>query len=301
MASVLCVGIATLDHVFRIEKLSARAGKFRASGYARIVGGMAANAALAAARLGAAVELWTFTGRDRTGDEILEALAAEGVDVRAAVRVAHPSLVASILIDEDGERAVYARIDDAALACDPDLPLGALGRCDAVLADCRWTPAALKTLAAAYEKGLPTVLDAEPTPPDTLFAMAAHATHTFFSEPGLAAVAAASAGEHEAALRALAPHCGGVVGVTLGARGVLWLEGGALHRCPAPEVNAVDTLGAGDVFHGALAVALAERMPTRQAVRFASVSAALKCTRFGGGSGAPRRAEVQALLDGQTP
>jgi sulfofructose kinase len=59
---------------------------------------------------------------------------------------------------------------------------------------------------------------------------------------------------------------------------------------------AVDTLGAGDVWHGAFALALAEGRPERQAVRFASAAAALKCTRFGGRNGAPRRAEVDAFL-----
>ncbi|MGH8130182.1 MAG: PfkB family carbohydrate kinase, partial [Steroidobacteraceae bacterium] len=274
--------------------LSARGGKFRATRYARVIGGMAANAALAAARLGAAAELWTFTGRDRAGDEILAGLSAEGVDVRAAVRTDHASFVSSVLIDDAGERAVFARIDDRAFRTDADLPLDTLGHFDAVHADCRWVPATLKTLAAARAKGLPTVLDAEPTPAEALYAMAAHATHTFFSEPGLAAMAAGN--DHETALRTVSAHCGDVVGVTLGARGVIWLEHGAIHRCPAPQVAVVDTLGAGDVFHGAIAVALAEGMRAPQAVRFASASAALKCTRFGGGSAAPARAEVEALL-----
>jgi sugar/nucleoside kinase (ribokinase family) len=58
----------------------------------------------------------------------------------------------------------------------------------------------------------------------------------------------------------------------------------------------VDTLGAGDVFHGAFALAITEKQELRQALRFASAAAALKCTRFGGAFAAPQRAEVAALL-----
>jgi sugar/nucleoside kinase (ribokinase family) len=66
-------------------------------------------------------------------------------------------------------------------------------------------------------------------------------------------------------------------------------------------VHTVDTLGAGDVFHGAFALAITEKQELRQALRFASAAAALKCTRFGGAFAAPQRAEVEGLLShGQT-
>jgi len=61
-------------------------------------------------------------------------------------------------------------------------------------------------------------------------------------------------------------------------------------------VHTVDTLGAGDVFHGAFALAITEKQELRQALRFASAAAALKCTRFGGAFAAPQRAEVEELL-----
>ena len=69
-----------------------------------------------------------------------------------------------------------------------------------------------------------------------------------------------------------------------------------LQETPAFPVHTVDTLGAGDVFHGALALAITEQQELRQALRFASAAAALKCTRFGGAFAAPQRAEVEQLL-----
>jgi sulfofructose kinase len=77
---------------------------------------------------------------------------------------------------------------------------------------------------------------------------------------------------------------------------VYFLDNGAVVHEPAFRVDAVDTLAAGDVWHGAFALGLAERMAEREAVRFASAASALKCTRFGGRSGIPSRAEVDAFL-----
>jgi sugar/nucleoside kinase (ribokinase family) len=84
--------------------------------------------------------------------------------------------------------------------------------------------------------------------------------------------------------------------VTAGAEGSSWIADGAASHVPAPAVVAVDTLAAGDVFHGAYALALAEGRAIRDAARFASCAAAIKCSRPGGRDGAPTRAEVDARL-----
>jgi sulfofructose kinase len=84
---------------------------------------------------------------------------------------------------------------------------------------------------------------------------------------------------------------------TRGAQGTIWLDAQQnLQQTPAFPVHTVDTLGAGDVFHGAFALAITENQDLRDALRFASAAAALKCTRFGGAFAAPQRAEVEALL-----
>ena len=87
-----------------------------------------------------------------------------------------------------------------------------------------------------------------------------------------------------------------------GAKGTIWLdEHGNLQETPAFPVHTVDTLGAGDVFHGAFALAITEGQDIPGALRFASAAAALKCTRFGGAFAAPQRAEVEALLSQGQP
>ena len=90
-----------------------------------------------------------------------------------------------------------------------------------------------------------------------------------------------------------------VAAVTLGAQGTLWLDDAGVHRQAAFAVKAVDTTGAGDVFHGAYTLAIGEGQTVTQAMRFASAVAALKCTRRGGRAGIPSRAEVDLFLAGQ--
>ena len=87
-----------------------------------------------------------------------------------------------------------------------------------------------------------------------------------------------------------------IVGVSVGAQGFRWIEDGSVRHVPAPRIEAVDTLGAGDTFHGAFTLALAEGMDVERAARFSCAAAAIKCTRFGGVDGSPTRDEVERFL-----
>ena len=101
----------------------------------------------------------------------------------------------------------------------------------------------------------------------------------------------------EAGLAQAGRELDGWVCVTDGAEGVLYLEHGELHRIPAFAVDAIDTLGAGDVWHGAFALRLTEGSGEAEAIRFANAVAAIKCTRFGGRDGTPTRAETERFLE----
>lgn len=107
---------------------------------------------------------------------------------------------------------------------------------------------------------------------------------------------AARARDIGAGLAQLSAHNPGLLAVTDGPNGVTWREGENLRHLQAFQVEAIDSLGAGDAFHGAFALALAEGRDLAEAMRFAAATAALKCTRFGGAAGAPTRDEVEAFL-----
>ncbi len=294
--TVVCLGIAVQDLILSVDALPTGAGKVRARAMTVEGGGMAASAAAAIARLGGSAELWSRLGDDEVGDAIVRELEEHGVDAGRCARLAdRTSPVSAVLVDADGERLIVNHTDPE-MPDDPGwLPLERLAHAQAALVDTRWSNGALAVLEAARSRGLPAVLDADTAPEDPRLVEAA--SHAVFSEPALRAFTGCA--DPAAGLASLAAAPGSVVAVTCGGDGVHWRgEGGAYHL-GAFDVEVVDTLGAGDVFHGALALALAERMPLEQAMRFAGAAAALKCTRFGGRAGTPRREEVEALLAAQ--
>lgn len=295
MPRILCLGMSAQDAIYRIPAIPSTPTKVLATGYTECGGGMAASASVAVARLGGDSVYWGRVGADPLGDRILAELAAEGVDVRSVRRVegcTSPS--AAILVDDRGERLVCA-YNDPALDSNPSwLPLGDLYKCQAVLADVRWPEGARAVLTAAGRCGLLTVFDGDIGPRDDLNELAQLADYVVYSQPGLALATGTSLpGE---GLVAAARSVRGVVGVTLGAEGFLWREGTSERRMPAPIVTAVDTLAAGDVWHGAFTLALAEESDVATASRFANAAAAIKCSRSGGRRGAPNREEVMRLL-----
>lgn len=292
---VLCLGMSAHDSIYQLPSIPTAPTKVLATGFAECGGGMAANASVAIARLSGMASYWGRVGDDALGARICAELADEGVDVTKVRRVQQcVSPSAAILVAADGERLVCA-YNDPALDTDPSwLPLADVATFDAVLADVRWPEGAMRVLDAARGAGKPAVLDGDIGPVDVLRDLATRATHAIFSEIGL--TQATGERDADAGLHAMAAHTRAIVGVTLGAQGTRWIENQRLHAAPAPRVHAVDTLGAGDVFHGAFTLALAEGATTAQAMRFGNAAAAIKCARFGGRRGAPSRAEVDALL-----
>jgi sulfofructose kinase len=294
---IICVGHAALDDVFAVDSWPAYSGKIAAHGFTQSGGGMAANAASAIARLGGEAVFWGPTGEDPVADAIRESLIHEGVDVHGLRRFAgRTSSHSAVIVDQRGERLVVGYRGSALQAPADWLPLEQIRGAAALLADVRWPDGALVALRAARNAGIPAVLDAEIAPVQTIELLAAAANHVIFSERGLEACCGR---DSAAGLRGMLEHGALMAAVTRGAAGVDWVEAsgpGKLLHCPAFPVDTVDTLGAGDVFHGAYTLALAEGRLIGEAIRFAAAAAAIKCSRPGGRSGTPNRSEVETFL-----
>lgn len=293
VSGVFCVGIATLDYVYGLDAIPASAEKYRARDLSIVGGGLAANASVAVARLGGQSWLATRLGDDLTGAAIVAELEEEGVRTVHCRRF--PGLrspVSAILVDSAGERLVVSYSEPQMPANPSWLPSALPEGIGAVLGDTRWEDGAAAMFRLARERGLPAVLDGDRAPahPDVL----GLATHVAFSEQGLKEVTGIA--DPRAGMAHLGQAAENWVAVTMGPRGVLYFRDGRIHHLPGFEVTAVDTLAAGDVWHGSFALALAEGQGELQAMRFASAAAALKCTRFGGRKGAPTRAEVEQFL-----
>jgi sulfofructose kinase len=291
---VLCAGIAVEDFLFKVDRFPAPGNKVRAGDLVATTGGCAANAAVAVARLGGRARFSGPVGTDDASRRFLDALAKTGVDASGVLRVDGGSIpVSGIFIDRDGEKMVATLHGKGLDGATPPDAAALVADVDVLLADNRFPDFVLPICRAAAARGIPVVLDVDKatTVADPLFATASHLI--FSSEALTATTGTAGLGM---ALLGIAAHSRGFLAVTNGPDDVLWIERGALRRLPVFAVKAVDTLGAGDSFHGGFALALAEGRDEIAAMRFGAAAAALKCTRFGGISGTPRRDEVEALL-----
>ncbi|CAH1689443.1 Sulfofructose kinase [Hyphomicrobiales bacterium] len=283
---VFCLGLAIQDTILTVASIPSEPVKIYASGRREVGGGPAATASVAIARLGGRTSFAGRLGDDPTGAVMRRELEGEHVDVtwlRSFAGLRSPGSV--ILVDGKGERLIVAYADPN-LPRDPGwLTPPSLG--SAVLCDLSWPEGAMKCLGAARDNGIPSVLDADISRHgrDEVAALVAAADHVVFSRPGLAQFTGAEG--IEAGLREAALPGHALIGVTDGADGLFWLDGGRIHNARPPQVDVVDTVGAGDAFHGALALALARRCPLDQAIAFANAVAALKCTRPGGRAGLP--------------
>ncbi len=295
MSRLVCLGMVVKDMVFRVPQIPATPQKLTASTLRTGFGGMAATAAAAAAALGGRVEFWGRVGDDDAGEEAVRAFRRRGVEPRIKVIAGSQSPISAVIVDDLGERmlAVYSgQLDPAA----DWLPLETLQNAGAVHADFRWVEGARALYLAARLQDIPRVLDADAGNVEALRELIPLANHVIFSERGLAGYAAGMSIEQ--ALRQVVQD-ETVVGVTLGEKGSLFCHQGQVHAFAAPRIVPVDTNGAGDVFHGAYALALARGLSWPQAVDHATATASLKCTRDHGWESLPSHQEVVAFMKAQ--
>ena len=296
-ATVLCIGIAVQDLLFRVDKFPPPGGKAMTHDFLTVCGGCAVNAAIAVARLGGRAHYSGPLGdeADNPSNQLIAAMQNEGIDTTGIVRVAGAAIpVSGIMIDSSGERIIVTYRDRRIEAAQPPDAGPLLSGIAVVLADNRFPNFVRPICEAARERGIPVVLDADrPTvEDDPLFAIP---THVVFSSECLRATTGAT--DLGVALQRIAPRTKAFLAVSDGPNPVRYITDGALRTVPVFSVDAVDTLAAGDVFHAGFALALAEGRDEVTAIRFGAAAAGLKCTRFGGSMGAPARPEVEALLE----
>lgn len=296
MKTVACVGLAVLDIVFSIDERPDRGRKAFAESMTIVGGGPAATAAAAVTRLDGKGQFIGQVGHDVIGDLIIEDFTRWGVDTGHIRR--HPSAsspLSTITVEADGERTIINHTDPRLLESAHQITGADLSEADAVLGDLLWPKGAVSAMDSARRLGIPAVLDFDHVRPGPLGGALTAPTHIVFSAPALAELSGRS--DPAAGLRSVAAQTSSWIAVTLGEEGVRWMdEAGFVTTFPAFRVDVADTLGAGDVFHGAFALALAENRPIADVIRRASAAAALKCTRFGGRAGIPTAREVEAFL-----
>jgi len=296
---VLCVGHAAYDLTFAIPHHPAPDEKAFATDFAGCGGGPAANAAVTVAKLGGRSAFAGYLGQDIYGDLHLAEFHEANVDTSLVVRGTNPTPLSTIWAKPDGQRSLVNFRGNTK-------PLLANQQTFEVLKTSKVLPkvllfdgweldVSLPLVEWATEQGTPTVLDAGSVHRGTEL-LASKVDYLVASEKfGRNYTGAADA---ETAVSHLSKIAGTAV-ITLGSNGLVWQSGSEIGSLPAYPVQAVDTTGAGDTFHGAFAYALAQAMPWLDSLRYASAAAALCCTKHGARLGIPTANEVAKLQSGK--
>jgi sulfofructose kinase len=298
---IITIGHAALDFVYRIDAFPPRPTKLRAREHITSGGGMAANAAAAAARLGGDVTLWSRIGSDPAGRHILRECERFGVDTRhVKVHEGSRSATAAVIVDASGERFIVSE-DDREMPMSADwLPLEEIADAAVVLSDLSWLEGTRAAFVTARAAGVPTMVDVDLGSGGLLADVLPLTDYVIASAPAFERfITGTETGERLAHLLATgARHAG----VTRGAGGYTFMTRthGLVHQTAFP-IAALDTTGAGDAFHGAFAWALAEGLPDETCATVAAAAAALKCRRLGAREGLPTRTELEDFLASEGP
>lgn len=296
------IGSSNTDLVIRVPRIPRPGETLLGGTFLTAAGGKGANQAVGAARSGGKVALIARVGIDAFGDQAIAGLRRDGVDVSCVYRDRRAaSGAAMIFVARDGENSIAVAGGANAKLSPADVKKAAgLIRSGALLLAQLETP--LPTVMAAAQlaanAGVPVILNpapARPLPTSLLRRVSILTPNETEAErlTGIPVTGEASAARACAALRARGV---GTVILTLGARGAFLATDGGHERVPGFKVKAVDSTAAGDIFNGALCVALTEGKPLRAAVRFANAAAALSVTLLGAQPSAPSRAQIDRFL-----
>ncbi len=300
---IVVVGSVTMDMVTLTPQIPRIGQTVIGTGFGTTPGGKGANQAVAAARLGYPVQMVAHVGRDVYGPALLDNLEQAGVGIEAMEQVDGPSGLAPIFLSEAGENAIVVvpgangKVDIATVdrhadlirsagmvLCQLELPLSTVDH----------------TIALCAEAGVPVMLDPAPAAPlpDEVFPHIAWFTP---NETEALLYTSPNASPEIAATELIARGLAGVV-LKRGSEGAYVATGKGLTAWIKPfSVKVIDTVGAGDCFNGAFAVALLEGLDPIAAARFASAAAAISVTRRGAQASMPFRAEVDAFLADHKP
>ncbi len=302
MARVVVVGSLNMDLVIRSPHIPQPGETIIGADFQTLPGGKGANQAVAAARLGASVQMVGRVGQDAFAAALLGNLDAAGVDGRFIIQDREaPTGVALIVVDDSGQNSIVVAsgANMRLTSMDIEAAESAIAEADVLLLQLESPLVTVSRAAAiAHAHGVRVVLNpapAHPLPADLLTlvdVLIPNESETTL----LTGMPTSTQAEAEAASAALRKSGVDTVILTLGERGALLDSATGLQLVPAFDVTPVDTTAAGDAFVGGFAVALAEGRDLLEAVRWGNAAGALATTRLGAQPSLPDRASVEALL-----
>ncbi len=299
---IVIVGSSNTDMVIKSARIPRPGETILGGTFFMNPGGKGANQAVAVSRLGGNVTFITKTGNDLFGRQSVDLYANEGIGTEYIFSdPKNPSGVALIMVDSKGENCI-AVASGANASLSPreiDKAKKTIAEAELVLMQMEIPLETIEHTARLAEKsGVKVILNPAPVGPlsDELLQGLYMITPNRTEAEMLSGVKVTGWRSAKKAADIIAAKGVKVVVITLGALGALVKEGKTYHNVPAEAVTAVDTTAAGDVFNGALCVALAEGREVEQAVRFACKASSIAVTRMGAQASIPQRRELDAIL-----
>jgi len=299
---IVVVGSSNTDMIIKAHRIPRPGETVIGGAFSTAAGGKGANQAVAAARAGGEVSFVARVGDDVFGRQAVEGFVADKIDASHVLKDSDaPSGVALIFVDDLGENSISVASGANARLTPSDVLAArhVIGSADVLVMQLE-TP--LETVLAAaelaHEQNVRVILNPAPAQPlgEEILRRVSVLTPNETEAELLTGIEVSSDATAEAAAERLAIMGVGAVLITLGPRGAFILDSDHRELVPGFEVEAVDTTAAGDVFNGALAVALAEGNPLNEAVQFANAAAALSVTKLGAQPSAPTRKEIDEFL-----
>ena len=279
-------GLSALDLIHKVSDLPKNPEKYKSKSTFISIGGNAANASVALSRLGVKVYLSTIIGKDDIGDILKRKLISENIDLSYTHFLDnYNTSISSIIIDKNGERLVLnnRKFDSLKIKKNIDYEMF-----DGFLFDSRDTKNSIKILKEINNIKKPKLLDAEENTTNELLN---YFSHVVFSYQGLKSFTGLE--DIKTALMTFSKRFEFKVFVTNGEHGCYFIKDNILKNIPALKIKPVDTLAAGDVWHGAFLLKLVSNTSLKNCIQFANYIASFKCKKFGGSSGAPFLSELK--------
>lgn len=300
--NIVVVGSSNTDMIIKVPRIPKPGETILGGSFSTAAGGKGANQAVAAARAGGDVTFIACLGKDMFGEQALHGFELEKMNVNYIRKIdGVPSGVALIFVAEDGENSIAVASGTNALLTSEDVQRAApaFTKADILLMQLE-TPLATVQAAAklASDHNVKTILNPAPAQPlgDDLLQYVTILTPNETEAELLTGIAVDSEASAKRAAQMLMDKGISTVLITMGAKGAFIASEGLFELVPGFKVKAVDTTAAGDVYNGALAVALAEGRELHQAGIFANAAAALSVTKLGAQPSAPTLPEIEAFL-----
>ena len=292
---VVCVGSVFLDYVVSLESIPKKPIKVKAKRIEKKLGGSAAVASFTIKRLGVQSE---FVGRfgDDDGSNFLKSeFDYFNVNYKKSLSIKKSfSSQSYVFQDSKGER-LLAAYNEKKLLANKSLPEFIFSNKKTYLVDLSWIEAACYITKKTHGKKINCIADMDNFKKNKKIEQIVNkVSHPIFSETGLFEYTKIKSIIRS--LKYLYNKKNKFYGVTLGSKGVYWVDNNVIYHCLAPKIKAVETNGAGDVFHGAFAAFIHQKMTIEESVELATATASLKCTKAGGIRSVPNYKSVKQFV-----